>query len=1192
MAPAAALADSASAETHWADAALPFSTTAPRRLPGPAMSFVHLHCHTEGSLLDGMCRSKDMARQAAEFGMPAVAITDHGVMYNVIQFYENCTDAGVKPIIGCEVYVAPGKRQERGRGRGEDNYYHMLLLAQNEQGYKNLIKLVSRGYLEGFYYKPRVDKELLSEYSEGLIATSACLGGEICNAILRGELKQARYRASQLREIYGPERFFLELQNHGLPDQQVANEELVRIAAELSIPLVATNDVHYLRTQDADPHEVLLCIQTGHTMNDAKRLRYGPPNFYLRSPEEMATLFAAWPEALENTLRIADQCNFKFDFTQTHLPHCDVPKGHTHDTWLERLCREAIPDKYPFVTEELEQRLVYELDVIRTKGYSAYFLIVHDFVRFGRSRGIMSQARGSAAGSLVSFLLGLTVIDPLRYNLLFERFLNRDRKSMPDIDLDFADDRRDEVIQYCRDRYGADHVAQIIAFGTMAAKAAVRDAGRALEYPIPEVDRVAKLIPTTPGTRLDETLTGVPELKTMYDGDERVRKLVDAARSVEGLYRHASVHAAGVVITREPVMEYAPVQRMTDDNIAIQYEMNDAEKIGLVKMDFLGLRNLTVVDGCLRALRESRGIDIVLKDVPLDDPRTYHLLQQGDSIGVFQFESAGMQKLLRSLRPDRLEDLIALVALYRPGPLQSGMAEQFVRRKHGLEPIRYEHPLLEPILSNSYGIVLYQEQVMQITMAMSGFSAGQAEAAMKAMSKKKADVMVRLKPEFLEGAVERGVDRKIAEQIYEVMYNFASYGFNLNHSAAYAVLSYHTAYLKANYPCEFMANNLSSIVDKKDKLALYIHDVRRTGIELRPPSVQESRAEFTVEALPDERAGTRGAIRMGLDAIKSVGRPAVEAILRAREAGPFRGFTDFVRRICAAAEGAPINKTAIENLIKCGALDGLPGHRAQFLAVLEPALGAASAARRQAACGQGSLFGGDESDGDSELPLPHAPHLSRRDALSLERELLGVYVSDHPLREVEGALRSVVSTLAAELPERKDRDEVTIGGCISQVTTRYTKKNEAMANVVLEDVTGQMTVVFFPRTYEKYRDELVAERIVIIKGRASVRDRLGEDEDTPATVEVRGEEVTILETPSTSRQPRVHVKLRQARRQELLTMKHIFAANPGPAPLLVHIEGDGSEETVISSLRVDLSPKLVQELSAVAGRAGGMVWVE
>src|SRR5437660_423560 len=660
------------------------------------MSFVHLHCQSEGSLLDGMCRVKDMVVAAREMGMPAVALTDHGVVYNAVEFYQRAHAAGVKAILGCEVYVSPGSRTERQMGRG-NQYFHMVLLARDLAGYKNLVKLVSKGFLEGFYYKPRVDKELLAEYAGGLIATSACLGGEIPGRILAQEMKQAEYLAGQFREIFGAGNFYLEMQNHQLAEQDAVNRGLVTISQRLDLPLVCTNDVHYLRQEDAQPHEVLLCIQTGTTMNSPKRLRYGGPEFYLASPAEMARRFKEWPAALENTLAIAERCHVELDFSKFHLPHYEVPPGYTYESYLEHLCREALAARYRQLTPEHEARLQYELEIIQSKGYAAYFLIVWDFVRYARSVGIMSQARGSAAGSIVSYLLGLTVIDPIQYGLLFERFLTRERKSMPDIDLDFADDRREEVIQYCRDKYGADKVAQIIAFGTMGARAAVRDAGRALDIPIPEVDRVAKLIPTTPGMTLETALQQSPELSRMLEENPTARTLITTARSVEGLYRHASTHAAAVVITRDPVVEYAPVQRVGDAGVMIQFTKDHVETIGLLKMDFLGLRNLTVVDKCRRLIERTRGVKIDLEALPLDDSPTYRLLQNGESVAVFQLESRGMQKLLRDLKPDKLEDIIALVALYRPGPLGSGMTEEYVRRKHGRSPATYPHPSLELI---------------------------------------------------------------------------------------------------------------------------------------------------------------------------------------------------------------------------------------------------------------------------------------------------------------------------------------------------------------------------------------------------------------------------------------------------------------------------------------------------------------
>ena len=1156
------------------------------------MSFAHLHCHTEGSFLDGMCRVKDLVRTAKEHGSPGVAITDHGVMYNVIPFYEECVEAGIKPLIGCEVYVAPGDRKDRTHRR--TNYYHMVLLATNQQGYKNLIKLVSQASLEGFYYKPRVDTELLAQYHEGIVATSACLGGEIPQAIIRQELKAARHRASEFREIYGPDRFYLELQRHGLPEEPTVNEALVRISGQLNIPLVATNDVHYLRQEDADPHEVLLCIQTQTHMDDDSRLRYGPSTFHLASPEEMTKLFSDLPEALENTLRIVDMSDLTFDFSELHFPDYEVPAGHTHETYLEQLCRKAIPDTYPQPPPELEQRLKYELDIIQTKGYSAYFIIVWDFVRFARSRGIMSQARGSAAGSVVSYLLGLTTVDPLRYNLLFERFLNRDRQSMPDIDLDFADDRREEVIQYCRDKYGKDCVAQIIAFGTMAAKAAVRDAGRALNIPLPEVDKIAKLIPTVPGTTLDDSLKEIKELSDLYHTDASAKKLIDTAKSVEGLYRHASTHAAGVVITKEPITEYAPVQRMGENAVAIQYEWTVAERIGMLKMDFLGLRNLTVVDRCLRMIQEGRGETVDLKQIPFTDEKTFQLLQRADTVGVFQLESGGMQKLIRNLRPDRLEDIIALVALYRPGPLQSGMTDTFCKRKHGLEEVTYDHPLLEAILKDTYGLILYQEQVMQITMVLAGFSPGQAEAAMKAMSKKKLDEMAKLKPEFLQGAEQHDVPADVAQGIYDVMENFAAYGFNLNHSAAYAVLSYHTAYLKANYPAEFMASNLTSIADRKDKLALYIHDCRRLGLEVLAPNVENSHAEFIVHS----DGGAPSRILMGLSVIKNVSHVAVSAILAARGDGPFGGLSDFVNRVVEASEGQTINKTTLECLVKCGALDEVltrdGSHRAQALKEVERVLQAANSRHRSRSQGQVSLFGDEE---EQELVTSvreqrdWVEDMSRDEQLAAEKDLLGIYVSDHPLNHLHDRLRQLGVTPLVELADLGDRQPVTIGGLIGSVRERTTRNGHRMAIITVEDLQGSVTVTLFPKTFEQYQELIEEDRIVLIEGRTQVRDSIGHDA-APAVVEVQAHKVTLIEVHNGQSQTEVHVRLGgNARRQELLSLRSLCAANPGDAVLWFHLTEEGRESHVMAGMKIAPTAELLESVRRLVRNSHGEVWV-
>jgi DNA polymerase-3 subunit alpha len=1131
------------------------------------MSFVHLHCHTEGSLLDGMCKSKDMAKQAAEFGQPALAVTDHGVMYNAVQFYEDCVTNGVKPIIGCEVYVAPGSRFEKGTN---NRYHHMLLLAKNVEGYKNLVKLVSRGFTEGLYYKPRVDMELISQYRSGLIATSSCLGGEICSTLLKQEYKRAEDRAAAWAELFGPDNFFIEVQNHGLREQEACNPWLRRIANNLNLPLVASNDVHYLRQQDADPHEVLLCIQTGRTMRDANRLKYGPPNFFLRPTEDMQRIFAEYPDACENTLWIAERCNFEFEFGKHHLPRFDVPEGHTADTWLEKLVREQISTRYPAHTQQIEDRIKYELGIIASKGFSSYFLIVHDFVRFARGQQIVSQARGSAAGSIVSYLLGLTTIDPLRYSLMFERFLNPDRKSMPDIDLDFADDRREEVLQYCKDKYGEDHVAQIVAFGTMAAKGSVKDAGRALDMPLPAVERIAKMIPVKPvGIKLEEALEKVPDLKAAYDNEPATKHLIDTARCVEGLSRHASVHAAGVVITTDPVIEYAPLMATREGNVAIQYDMEDAEKVGLVKMDFLGLRNLSVVFRTLNLLRWRRGLSLKLGDIPHDDEAAFRILQRGESIGVFQFESSGMQRLLRDLRPDRLEDLIALVALYRPGPLQSGMVKTYVDRKHGREPVEYLLPELAPILSNSYGIILYQEQIMKITMALAGFGPGPAENAMKGMAKKKKEVIEKLKIDFLGGCKERGVDEGIATQLYEVMVNFASYGFNMAHSGAYGMLAYHTAYLKANFPYEFMTANLNSIVDKKEKLALYVNDVRRMGMRILPPSVNESEGEFALHT--DEQGHV---IRMGLNSVKGVGDDCVAAVFKERsENGPFTTFTDFLRRVCLKNAGTVVSRGHVEALIRCGALDCLPGARGQFLAALDGSMDEVTKARGRAVPEL------------AEVKVNPVPELTHREQLAMEKDLLGVYVSGHPLADLVDRMRERATHQIADLDNLRDTDDATVTGIITEVKLRETKSKQQMATATLEDLSGQVTITLFPRVYNACKSQLMRDRIVVVRGRLSVKENQS-DEDGAPQIEMAVQDLQPLEVNTEGHAPVIVVCAPDEAVAERALL--VFAGKPGPVETRFRVAGKPEEE----GLNTALSPQIIKDALAAVKRYGGTVWVE
>ncbi len=1119
------------------------------------MSFVHLHCHTEGSLLDGMCRSKDLATQAAKFDMPAVACTDHGVMYNVVQFAEDCNNAGVKPIIGCEVYVAPGSRTVKEPVDGE-RYYHMLLLAQNEVGYRNLVQMVSKAYVDGFYYKPRVDKELINAHSDGIVATSSCLGGELSSTLLKGEYALAEKRAAAWREVFGRDKFFIEVQNHGLPEQDATTPDLVKIARHLSLPLVATNDVHYLRQQDAEPHEILLCIQTGRTLSDPNRLRYGPPAFFLRDADDMKRRFAQIPEACENTLRIADMCSFNFEFGKHHLPKFDVPSGFDANSYLEKLCRDQIPNTYKEHTQEIEDRLKYELGIISSKGFASYLLIVWDYTHYARSNGIMAQARGSAAGSLVAYLLGLTNIDPLRYNLMFERFMNPDRKSLPDIDLDIADTKRDQVIQYCKDKYGEDHVAQIITFGTMAAKSAVNDAGRALEYPIQRVERITKMISPKPGVTLDGSLENDQNLRDLYDGDEAVKKLIDTARQVEGLYRHAGIHAAGIVITAEPTITYAPVQTMTDGRKAIQYGMEDAEKIGLVKMDMLGLRNLSVIDRTLELIRKRRGLEIDLDAIPHNDEPAFRLLQRGDTIGIFQFESGGMQRLLRALRPDRIEDLIALVALYRPGPLQSGMDRSYIERKHGREPVSYLHPLLEPILDASYGIILYQEQIMRITMSMAGFGPGQAEAAMKGMAKKKPEVIAKLRVDFAEGCKKKGIPDAVATQLYEVMANFASYGFNMNHSGAYGMLAYHTAYLKANFPHEFMCANVSTLADKKDRLSLYCQNILSIGIEISEPDVNKSGRNFKLD-------GQR--IVMGLGAIKGLREDTITAIIQERKSGAYTSLEEFVSRI-----GRRAVVSDFDALIKAGALDRL-GDRVPMLYGLE---------QMMADLRKG--WAGNQARPAVKLHAPKAlPELSLAERLAMEGQTVGIYLSGHPLQGVEDQLRAAVTANAYTLPDLRDGDEVTVGGVIHSITVKTTKRQEKMAQVVLEDMSGHIEVTLFPKVFAKCQAMLIPAEVLLVKGRIHLRQR--QDDEGSIQAELFAESLSTLNGEMAEHETVMHVEgdaeLFSVLDQEITNMR-------GSVQVIYH-RGEGSQP---AASQIALIPAYVREVMKTARKHSGHVW--
>ncbi|MFZ5901418.1 DNA polymerase III subunit alpha [Desulforudis sp. 1088] len=1119
-------------------------------------SFVHLHCHTEYSLLDGAARIPDLVRSARELGMTSLAITDHGAMFGVIDFYNACRKEEIKPVLGCEVYVATRTMQDKQAGV-DDKQYHLVLLAENDEGYKNLLRLVSLGYTEGFYYKPRVDKDLLYRYNKGLIALSGCLAGEIAHFAMQGEMEKARAAAGEYRDIFG-DAFFLELQDHGLKEQGPVNRALVDIGRQLGIPVVATNDVHYVKKADAEIHDILLCIQTGKTVLDNQRMRFDSQEFFLKSPEEMAAIFGEIPSSLTNTALIAERCQVNLESGKLHLPEYRVPDGYNVDSYLRELCYRGARERYGEVADEVAARIDFELGVISQMGFSGYFLIVWDFIHYARQKGVLvGPGRGSAAGSIVSYCLGITNLDPLPYGLLFERFLNPERVSMPDIDIDFCFERRQEVIDYVFDRYGRDRVAQIITFGTMAARAAVRDVGRALGMPYAEVDRVAKLIPPELGMTIDKALQ-TQELARLYEGDEQVAKLIDVARALEGMPRHASIHAAGVVIAKETLTNYLPLYRTSDGVIATQFAKETVEKLGLLKMDLLGLRTLTVIGEAVNLIRETRGTTLDMDALPLDDPATYDLLGRGETIGVFQLESSGMRAILRDLRPEAFEDVIALVALYRPGPLGSGMVDDFIQRKHGVKEVIYLHPLLQPILKDTYGVILYQEQVMRIASDMAGFTLGEADLLRRAMGKKKPEIIAGLRSRFVEGAVKKGVNPSVAGQVFDLMEYFAGYGFNKSHSAAYALIAYQTAYLKANYPAEFMAALLTSVKDHTDKVSVYVEECRRLEIDVLPPDVNESRENFTI-------AG--GKIRFGLAAIKNVGLGAVQAIIEAREkGGPFKSLVDFLERV----DGRLINKRAMESLIKAGAFGSLGAYRSQLLAVLDQALEIAHKAQKEKDSGQMSLFGGfDEPGASYEVALPRMTELPRRELLALEKETMGLYISGHPLSQYRHLLRSVSSANCHEVAEMTAGKQVILGGLLTGLKRITTKKGEPMAFFTLEDLTGRVEVVVFPRVFEQARLLLGPDAAVLVTG----------------TVAANGDEKKILADSITSLDQGAEVRItitdaEQAKLDEAISLLRRYV---GPSQVrIVRVGGDPGRR-MKEEFSVDLATPVIGKLKELLG---------
>ena len=1058
------------------------------------MSFAHLHVHTEFSLLDGSNKIKECVSRVKELGMNSVAITDHGVMFGVIDFYRAAKAAGIKPILGCEVYVAPGSRFDKEAvGNNDDRYYHLVLLAENETGYYNLMKIVSRGFTEGYYYKPRVDMELLEQYHEGIIALSACLAGEVQKNILRGMYGEAKAAACRYKDIFGEGNFFLELQDHGMEEQKLVNQSLLRMSQETGIELVATNDIHYTYANDVKPHDILLCIQTGKKLADEDRMRYEGGQYYIKSEEEMRKLFPYAQEAIDNTQKIADRCNVEIVFGEKKLPKYDVPDGFTSWEYLNKLCYEGLERRYPGDDPKIRERLEYELSVIKRMGYVDYFLIVWDFIKYARDYGIsVGPGRGSAAGSIVSYCLGITSIDPLRYQLLFERFLNPERVSMPDIDVDFCFERRQEVIDYVVRKYGTDRVVQIVTFGTMAARGVIRDVGRVMDLPYAFVDGIAKMIPKELNITLGKALQSSPDFKKAYDNDPQVKELIDMSMRLEGLPRHTSMHAAGVVISQKAVEEYVPLSVGSDGSVVTQFTMTTLEELGLLKMDFLGLRTLTVIQDAVRLAEKSSGKEIDINAIDYNDKKVLDYIGSGETDGIFQLESGGMKGFMKELKPQNLEDIIAGISLYRPGPMD--FIPQYIKGKNHPESITYDCPQLEPILAPTYGCIVYQEQVMQIVRDLAGFTLGRSDLLRRAMSKKKGDVMQKERQAFVygdeeggvPGCIANGIDEKTANKIYDEMIDFAKYAFNKSHAAAYAVVSYQTAWLKYYYPVEFMAALMTSMIDNPPKVAEYIYSCRQMGIEILPPDINEGVGNFSVQD---------GKIRYGLAAIKSIGRPVIESIVRERnERGKFKTLKDFIERL----SGKEVNKRTIESFIKSGAFDGLGGTRKQFMIIYVQIVDQVNQERKYSMAGQLSLFDmvDDDQKAEFDIPLPKVGEYEKETRLAFEKEVLGVYLTGHPMEEYEEKWRKSISktTLDFQLDKETGAAKVhdgakeIIGGIIATLAIKYTKTNKTMAILTLEDLLGTVEVVVFPRDYEKYKEYLQEENKVFIRGRVSEED--------------------------------------------------------------------------------------------------------
>ncbi|MBI4435868.1 MAG: DNA polymerase III subunit alpha [Candidatus Omnitrophica bacterium] len=1107
--------------------------------------FVHLHLHTPYSLLAGACFIPQLMELAHEYRMPAVTMTDHGNLFGAIEFYDEAMKHGIKPIIGCEVFVAPTGRRERAMHPLHGASSHFILLAKNETGYKNLMKLVSAGYLEGFYYKPRVDRELLRQHAEGLIGLSGCLKGEIPHLTIAGQKEKAREAAVFFKELFAPGDFYLELQYHDLPEETKVNETLIQLGRELHIPLCATNNVHYLHQKDAKAHDALLCIQTQTTLEDPHRMRYVTPQYYFKSPQEMNKIFQEIPEAIRNTIEIAEKCNLQFDFTKTHLPSYQPPKGKTREEFLRELCYEGLKKRYSTMDRRITERIEHELSTLKQAGFTSYFLITWDFVHYAKGKGIpVGPGRGSVAGSLVSYALGITDIDPLKYDLLFERFLNPDRVSLPDIDIDFCYERRGEVIAYVTQKYSPQNVAQIITFGTMQARAVIRDVGRVMNMLYPEVDRIAKLVPNELNITLRDAIKQEPELKKLSESDPKISQLIETSFVLEGLTRHASIHAAGVVISDQPLTEYMPLFRSGDEQITTGYDMKSLEKIGLLKIDFLGLRTLTVIEETLKEIEEASGQKLDLEQIPLNDPLTYKLLSDAETIGVFQLESSGMRDLLKKMGPSRFEDIIALLALFRPGPIGSGMVDDFISRKHNPSLIRYDDPRLEPVLKETYGIIVYQEQVMRIASTLGGFTLSQADSLRRAMAKKEPEMMERMRKDFIDGATKHGTSKRVAEKTFNLIEYFSGYGFNKSHSTAYAMISFRTAYLKAHYPVEFMTALLTSEKDDTDKIIQYTNEATRMGIKILPPSIHESHAKFTKTR--------EGAIRFGLSAVKNVGAGAIESILTSRKVhGGFHSLLEF----CEQVDLRLVNRKVLESLIKCGAFDSLGLYRSQMMAMLDQVLQAASRLHRDRQGGQLSFFDTVEEGRFSEGggSPPSLKEWPENQLLSFERELLGFYVTGHPLARYEKLLQ-IYSTSTGSLRACQDGEMLCVGGIIGKAKLTTTKRlGEKMAILTLEDLEGAVEVLVFPSTFSRTYRSIRENGVVFVKGRVSLK------EEAPKVI---AEEIVPVEEAKVKLTGSVSLNLHTAALEEsrVKQLREILHRYPGDVPLYLNFKSKNKED--------------------------------